>query len=97
MEETNKLIQEHAFLVARIAELNSDVYGKNDDNKVEFANKCIQLAAMKKYEECLRARLENAGIQYIEGNYVTIVTTVDAIVNPEPVFKEDSDEDQNPK
>lgn len=87
-DETKSLIEEHAFLIARTAELNANVYGENDDDKAEFANKCIQLACMKKYEECLRARLENRGIMYAEGNYVTVLTTVDSVINPEPVFEE---------
>lgn len=94
-----RMVDEHAELVVRTTKLHNYVYSdrSNNDDKVEFANKCIQLAAMKKYEECLRARLENVGIQYVEGNYVTIVTTVDAIINSEPVFEENADEDQNPK
>ena len=59
-----RMITEHSELVERINKLDDYVYSdKSDkDDKVEFANKCIQLAAMKKYEEALRARLENQGI-----------------------------------
>lgn len=61
-----RMIEEHSQLVVRVAKLHEYVYSdKSDkDDKVEFANKCIQLAAMKKYEEALRARLENAGIVF---------------------------------
>ena len=59
-----RMIVEHKELIGRITKLHKYVYSdaSDKDNKVEFANKCIQLAAMKKYEEALRARLDNAGI-----------------------------------
>ena len=65
------LIEEHSNLVVRINVLNNNVYGSASDvdNKVEFANKCIQLAAMKKYEEALRARIENEGFVFENGAY----------------------------
>ena len=70
MENYQKtLIEEHSQLVVRIQKLHNYVYSdkSNADNKVEFANKCIQLAAMKKYEEALRARFENAGMMKTPG------------------------------
>jgi hypothetical protein len=69
------MIEEHAELFKRICKLNDYVYSdaSDKDDKVEFANKCIQLAAMKKYEEALRARLENAGIEFDDGKYYTCV------------------------
>ena len=72
MEKYQKrMIEEHTDLVIRIQKLHNWIYSdKSDaDNKVEFANKCIQLAAMKKYEEALRARFENAGIVFENGVY----------------------------
>lgn len=72
MEQNKKeMIKEHGELVIRIQNLHNYVYSdqSNADNKVEFANKCIQLAAMKKYEEALRARIENAGIVFENGAY----------------------------
>ena len=59
-----RMITEHSELVERIGKLHDYVYSDKSDNddKVEFANKCIQLAAMKKYEEALHARLENQGV-----------------------------------
>ena len=72
MEQYQKeLIKEHGELVIRIQSLHNYIYSdqSNVDNKVEFANKCIQLAAMKKYEEALRARFENAGIVFENGVY----------------------------
>lgn len=65
------LIEEHSNLVVCTQTLHNYVYSdaSNSDNRVEFANKCIQLAAMKKYEEALRARLENANIVFENGNY----------------------------
>lgn len=67
----NSMIEEHSQLVVRIQKLHEYIYSDNSDkdNKVEFANKCIQLSAMKKYEEALRARLENQGIFFENGQY----------------------------
>lgn len=75
-----KLIEEHSQLVVRIQKLHNYVYSdkSNEDNKVEFANKCIQLAAMKKYEEALRARFENAGIVFENGEYFEHVASIKA-------------------
>ena len=72
------LVEEHSNLVIRTQNLNDYVYSdaSNSDNRVEFANKCIQLAAMKKYEEALRARLENANVIYESGDYLERVATV---------------------
>ena len=74
-----RMIKEHSELVVRIHKLNDYIYSSSSDNdgKVEFANKCIQLAAMKKYEEALRARLENRGIFFNDGDYVEHIATID--------------------
>lgn len=65
-----RMIEEHAQLVVRTQKLHNYIYSEDSDkdDKVEFANKCIQLGAMKKYEEALRARLENIGIVLNENN-----------------------------
>ena len=79
MEKYQKeMIEEHSGLVVRIQKLHDYIYSdkSNADNKVEFANKCIQLAAMKKYEEALRARLENAGIVFENGEYFEHVAVI---------------------
>lgn len=67
-----RMCEEHAELVIRIQKLHDFIYGdaSNKIDKVEFANMCIQLAAMKKYEEALRARLENQGIFFENGVYL---------------------------
>ena len=72
------LIEEHSNLVVRIKVLHNNIYSyaSDVDNKVEFANKCIQLAAMKKYEEALRARIENTGIMFNNGEYLERVATI---------------------
>ena len=77
-----KLIEEHSQLVVRIEKLHNWVYSdqSNVDNKVEFANKCIQLAAMKNYEEALRARIENTGITFENGNYFERVASITPVV-----------------
>ena len=73
-----RMIQEHKELVARINKLHAWVYG--DAYKTvephEFANECIQLKAMKVYEEALRARLFNAGIKIANGEYLVAVDTM---------------------
>lgn len=83
MENYQKaLIEEHSQLVIRIQKLHDYVYSSvsDADNKVEFANKCIQLAAMKKYEEALRARFENAGIVFENGEYFERVAAITPIL-----------------
>ena len=79
------LIEEHSNLVVRIQKLHDWIYSDKPikDDKVEFANKCIQLAAMKKYEEALRARIENIGITFENGNYFEHVAAIKAN-EPEP-------------
>lgn len=74
-----RMIKEHAQLYVRIQRLHDYVYSEQSDkdDKIEFANKCIQLTAMKKYEEALRARLENCHIHYVNGDYLERVTTVE--------------------
>ena len=66
-----RMIVEHSELVERIKQLNDYVYSKksDEDNKIEFANKCIQLNAMKTYEKALHARLENQDIVCEDGQY----------------------------
>lgn len=83
VNDINLMIEEHSQLIIRITALNTYVYGEQSDNddKVEFANKAIQLAAMKKYEEALRARLENQGIVYSDGEYFNKIADVKDVVN----------------
>ena len=71
VEFVKRMIDEHAELVVRIQKLHNYVYSEasDKDNKTEFANKCIQLASMKKYEEALRARLENQGVFFENSQY----------------------------
>ena len=71
LDFVQRMIEEHSQLVVRTKNLHEYIYSdKSDkDNKIEFANKSIQLAAMKKYEEALRARLENQGVFFENGQY----------------------------
>ena len=71
VEFVKRMIDEHAELVVRIQKLHNYIYSEasDKDDKVEFSNKCLQLSAMKKYEEALRARFENAGIVFENGVY----------------------------
>ena len=65
------MIDEYSQLIINIHNLHDYIYSdnSNNDDKVEFVNKCIQLAAMKKYEEALRARLENQGVFFENNQY----------------------------
>lgn len=78
---TNELVKEHAQLVVRIDELEKEVYtsdNKSDNfSKVEYANQAIQLASMKKYAECLEARLNNRGVYFDEGQYLERVASIE--------------------
>ena len=75
----DRMIQEHKELVVRINKLHdwvySDAYEKVD--AAEFANEAIQLKAMKVYEEALRARLFNAGVNYSNGQYLVAIDSVE--------------------
>lgn len=86
------LIEEHSNLVVRIQKLHDWIYSDKPikDDKVEFANKCIQLAAMKKYEEALRARIENIGITFENGNYFEHVAAI-KVNEPELTTTEDNE------
>ena len=77
------LVEEHSNLVVRIQKLHDWIYSDKPikDDKVEFANKCIQLSAMKKYEEALRARLENQGIFYENNQYFERIGNVKSTLN----------------
>lgn len=89
------LIEEHSNLVVRIKVLHNNVYSSASDvdNKVEFANKCIQLAAMKKYEEALRARLENAKVVFENGKYFENIATIERVIVPPAIEGQGSDFD----
>lgn len=78
LDFVKRMVDEHSQLVVRTQKLHEYIYSdkSNDDNKVEFANKCIQLAAMKKYEEALRARLENQGVFFENGQYFERVAEI---------------------
>ena len=89
LDFVQRMVEEHSQLVVRTQDLHEYIYSdkSDNDNKVEFANKCIQLAAMKKYEEALRARFENAGIVFENGEYFEHVASI----------KADAPEDNNGK
>ena len=78
LDFVQRMIEEHSQLVVRTQNLHEYIYSdKSDkDNKIEFANKSIQLTAMKKYEEALRARLENQGIFFENGQYFERVAEI---------------------
>lgn len=88
-----RMVEEHSQLVVRTTKLHNYVYSdtSNADDKIEFANKCIQLAAMKKYEEALRARLENQNVVYDNGEYFEKV----ASINEPPMTQKGNDFDED--
>ena len=74
-----RLIQEHKELVPRINELHAWVYGGAHEkvDAAEFANECIQLKAYKVAEEALRARLVNAGVNFVDGQYLVSIDNIE--------------------
>lgn len=80
-----ELIKEHKELCARMDELANDVYGQNADDKIEYANKCIQLKGMKMYYEALNTRLINAGIIFEFGGYFENITDEKLSTSTTPV------------
>ena len=93
------MIDEHIELVVRTQKLHDYVYSdaSNNDDKIEFANKCIQLASMKKYEEALRARIENSGIVFEGGQYLEKVAEIKPVITADmiPSAGNDFDADSN--
>lgn len=83
------LIEEHSQLLVRIEKLHNNVHSNEsaNDTSAEYVNKCIQLVAMKKYEEALYARLTNAGIFCEEGVYFEKVASIE--------YKEESCDNKN--
>ena len=76
-----RMVDEHSELVERIDKLANYVYTNGDkDDRIEFANKAIQLSAMRKYEEALRARLENQGVIFANGTYLEKVGEIPSYV-----------------
>lgn len=92
------LIEEHSQLVVRIQKLHDYVYNdaSANDNRIEFANKCIQLASMKKYEEALRARMENTGITFENGNYFKRVASIQPVTTVIPTAEQLADGNRTP-
>ena len=93
------LVEEHSNLVVSTQKLHDYIYSdaSDNDNRIEFANKCIQLAAMKKYEEALRARIENAGITFENGNYFERVASITSTIIPPIATDSDYDVDEETK
>lgn len=88
-EFVKRMINEHKDLIARVSALEAYIYSEQSDkdDKVEFANKCLQLKGMKIYLEALSARLENQGILFDGQRYYNVVT------DEPPVAGRDFDEE----
>ena len=93
LDFVKRMVDEHSQLFIRIQKLHEYIYSdkSDNDNKVEFANKCIQLSAMKKYEEALRARLENQSVFFENGQYFERV----AEIKPSTTTTTNQEERQN--
>ena len=93
LDFVKRMVDEHSQLVVRTQKLNEYIYSdkSNKDDKVEFANKCLQLSAMKKYEEALRARLENQGIFFENCQYFKRIGGID--LNTSTERSEDNNND----
>ena len=77
-----RMIKEHGELCVRIKKLEDYVYSERSDadDKAEFANKCMQLSAMRNYERALYARLVNQNIVITEdGEYLEKVAKIESI------------------
>lgn len=90
-----RMVEEHSDLYVRIAELHDDIYNKDTSHisKADFANMCIQLNAMRQYEKCLVARLNNAGVSFENGAYHECVAVI-AAPQCDCENKDDAEENQ---
>ena len=75
-----RMVEEHSQLYVRLEKLNDFIYNQDTShiNKADFANMCMQLAAMRQYEKCLVARLNNAGVSFDNGDYHECVAVIAA-------------------
>lgn len=75
-----RMVEEHSQLYVRLEKLNDFIYNQDTShiNKADFANMCMQLAAMRQYEKCLIARLNNAGVSFDNGAYHECVAVIAA-------------------
>lgn len=73
-----RIIKEHSQLYVRVQKLHNFIYNEDTSvvNKADFANMCMQLAAMRQYEKCLIARLNNAGISFENDAYHECVAVI---------------------
>lgn len=71
-----RMIDEHKELLTRIDKLEQNIYFDNKDDKVEFANKCVQLKSMRGYADALSCRLKNQGIEFNAGQYFEKVADI---------------------
>lgn len=75
-----RMIVEHKELCERIDKLDAFVHNLDTPKNVhpvEYANLCIQLRGMKMYEDALRARLHNQGVEVDGDNYYATIKVED--------------------
>lgn len=90
-----RLIKEHKDLYVRLCKLEDFIYNKDTSHihKSEFANLCMQLAAMRQYEKCLRARLANNNIVFEDDVYSEVIDSVINDFGSEPEASQEQQED----
>ena len=99
LDFVKRMVDEHSQLVVRTQKLNEYIYSdkSNKDDKVEFANKCLQLSAMKKYEEALRARIENTSIMFNNGEYLERVAAITPVISDDNTGSDSNADAENNK
>jgi len=92
-----RMIKEHSQLYVRLEKLHNFIYNEDTSvvNKADFANMCIQLAAMRQYEKCLIARLNNAGISFKNGAYHECVAVIDTTQSEEDNQEDGKEDNEN--
>ena len=80
-----RMIEEHAQLVTRIQNLESYIHSDNEDDRIEFANKCVQLRGMQIYENALYARLVNQGITFDGEDYHECIASITKVKMEVPI------------
>lgn len=72
-----RMIEEHAQLNTRTIKLEQYLNkNRKTEDKIEFANKLVQLSHMKGYLKALTARLENQGVLFQDNEYKQTVARI---------------------
>lgn len=73
-----RMVSEHSELHVKRVTLEDKIYNGDTSNinKADFANMCMQLAAMRQYEKCLEARLSNMDVIFENGVYLEKIAVI---------------------